>query len=437
MTKQIETSRYQQLLAFLQANKITCSKCDPCDCGNECAGSLQPLNGDASFRRYYRLQQSNAQVEALCYQHKTYLQAPDFFTESLIIVDAPSATQKNREFVAINHILSHAQLLVPSIICSDLDSGFMVQEDLGNTLFWDKLAKKTPEQQIDFYKLALLTLNNISALPLNYQQLDRVAQARNSFSKMSKEQQAAYKPRLARYELDSTDLKFLGQLPPFDDAFIRMELEIFTQWCLDKALHLTISDQEQKILERSFSYLSEQCRSQEQVAMHRDFHSRNLMVLEEDPYAFAEAVAKAAPHSIEPLPTLLAVLDYQDMVLGPIGYDIASLLYDCYITITSEQRDCLLHECYDNYRLNGLLQNVTFTDFTKQVKLCAIQRHIKVLGIFNRLHLRDGKDGYLKYLLGVLQYIEDNCADIAELQDLRTFLQQRVRPALASKAMGQ
>lgn len=430
MTNQTENSRYQQLLAFLQANQIACSKCDPCDCGNECAGSLQPLNGDASFRRYYRLKQSNAQVEALCYQHHTYLQAPDFFSESLIIVDAPPATQKNREFAAINHILSHAQLLVPTIICSDLDHGFMVQEDLGNTLFWDKLAEKTPEQQVDFYKLALQALAKITALPLSYQQLDRVTQARNRFSELSAEQQAACKPRLARYELDSADLKFLGQLPPFDNAFIRMELGIFTEWCLDKALHLELTEAEKEMLERSFSYLSEQCRQQEQVAIHRDFHSRNLMVLEEDAAAFAQAQAASPNTVLEPLPTLLAILDYQDMVLGPIGYDVASLLYDCYITITPEQRDCLLHECYDNYRLNGLLYNVSYEDFAKQVKLCAIQRHVKVLGIFNRLHLRDGKDGYLKYLPSVLQYVEDNCADIAPLQDLRAFLQQRVRPCL-------
>ena len=237
---------------------------------------------------------------------------------------------------------------------------------------------------------------------------------------MPEEQRAECKKRIARYELDSTELKYLSELPPFDDAFIRMELGIFTEWCLDKALHLTLSTAEQEMLERSFTFLSEQCRSQEQVAMHRDFHSRNLMVLPED--------------STDVSNMMLGVLDYQDMVLGPIGYDVASLLYDCYTQLNPEHLEQLLSDCYDNYRLNGLLQNVSLEDFARQVKICAIQRHIKVLGIFNRLHLRDGKAGYLQYLPDVLSYVERNCADIPELQELLAFLQQRVRPALCPQA---
>lgn len=417
MTENTEISRYSQLLAFLKEQKIQCSSCDPCDCGNECAGALVPLNGDASFRRYYRLKQDAHSVEALCYQHHTYLQAPEYFNETLIIVDAPPATQKNREFVAINNILSHARVLVPTIICADLEHGFMVQEDLGQTLFWDKLQTLSePEQKLAFYQLALNTLTKIAALPLSYQQLDRVSEARNRLSDMPEEQRAECKKRIARYELDSTELKYLSELPPFDDAFIRMELGIFTEWCLDKALHLTLSTAEQEMLERSFTFLSEQCRSQEQVAMHRDFHSRNLMVLPED--------------STDVSNMMLGVLDYQDMVLGPIGYDVASLLYDCYTQLNPEHLEQLLSDCYDNYRLNGLLQDVSLEDFARQVKICAIQRHIKVLGIFNRLHLRDGKAGYLQYLPDVLSYVERNCADIPELQELLAFLQQRVRPAL-------
>lgn len=370
-------------------------------------------------------------AEELCYREKCYLAAPEYFTGSVIVVDAPPATQKNHEFFAINHILSHAGLLVPTIICSDLNHGFMVQEDLGQSLFSDKLVE-CPEHTLELYRSALKAMAKIAALPLGFADLDRVNQARQRLNEASPDTQAELRSRVARYELDSAELNYLEKLPPFDDAFIKMELGIFTEWCLDKALHLSLSPAEEQMLEESFAFLSASCQRQKQVAMHRDFHSRNLMVLPASwPQASADAEAEAEVSEPEAAELRLAMLDYQDMVKGPLGYDVASLLYDCYTVLSPEHLKALLAECAQNYRLNGLLSaECSDESFAYEVKICAIQRHLKVLGIFNRLYLRDGKAGYLKDLPRVLNYLLENCRDIPELKGLHCFLDERLRPLI-------
>lgn len=405
------TDRYQELLDFLKKQYIPCSACNPCDCGNSCAQSLIPLNGDASFRRYYRLKLNRRDFENLCitnHADPVLWQEDGAFSYpgSIIIMDAPPETQKNREFAAINHILKHAKMLVPTILCADMERGFMVLEDLGSTLFAD--AAVGTERRA-FYSKAVEVLCHIGSMPLNTNQAalmhDRRASADDSV-----------RPLIGRYEMDSSDYRYLSHtLPRFDEDFIRMELGICSEWLFDRTLHLTIEPYEQEILDKTWDFLVKECLRQPQVAMHRDFHCRNLMIVPDRCHSAADA------H--------IAVIDYQDMVLGPVGYDVASLLYDCYTVLTKEERQELLQLSYDIYTASGLFDaaRISLEDYHRMVVACALQRHIKVLGLFNRLNLRDGKNGYLKDLPLVLDYVLTNSQEFPELSAFSRFLEQKVK----------
>lgn len=209
---------------------------------------LLSLNGDASFRRYFRVLNKN-----------------------LIAVDAPPETQKNREFVAIDTALSKAGITVPKLVAYDFDKGFMLISDLGDKTFANASAQG---DKLYYYQKAISLLPTIAAIDL--------------------------------------------ELPLFDKKFIEFELSLFDTWMLDKALNAKLSDDEQKSLIESYDFLVQNCLSQEQCAMHRDYHSRNLMVCGE---------GKSEQ---------LAIIDFQDMVKGPVLYDLASLLFDCYVVLDKE-----------------------------------------------------------------------------------------------------
>lgn len=399
--------RYHDLLTFLKEQGVPCAACAPCNCGNSCAQSLQPLNGDASFRRYYRLRLTHPCFVKLCAAHGI---TPKFgsaaqYLGSIIVVDAPPATQKNREFIAINRLLRHCGILVPTIICADPEHGFMVLEDLGRTMFADAFPGP---RHLAYYFRALVELTKIGAMP-------RTAAEQSQLNELRTAAPDAQKVLLHHYELDAQDFAYYAQeVPPFDADFIAFELSIFTEWLLDKTLHLELSAAEQDMLTRTFAFLTQECLAQPQGAMHRDFHCRNLMV---------------TPEKVDnPIQMALAVIDYQDMVKGPIGYDLASLLYDCYSVLPEDERQMLLSFAYESYCAAGRLdpQQVSLAALERMVRICALQRHIKVLGIFNRLYLRDGKSGYLKDLPLTLDYVLHNCDYFPEMADFKAFLQRHV-----------
>lgn len=311
-------------------------------------GPLCSLNGDASFRRYFRV-------------------------GGYIAVDAPPATQKNAEFVDISRRLREVGLRVPHIFACDLEKGFMLIEDLGSLLFASRaLGSELPR----FYDKA-----------------------------------AALLP-----ELVMADNK---GLPPFDRDFILMELHICSEWYLTKKLGLTLTVAEQALLDKSFNRLADLITAQPQAAMHRDFHCRNLMVLPDES---------------------LAVIDYQDMVRGPVTYDLASLLFDCYRVLPQDIVDRLTEITWRRFAALGLLscssrQNaepLTLSKFRTMLKVVSLQRHIKVLGIFCRLSLRDGKDGYLTDLPRVFDYVLSECAALPEFNALGEFFKQRASLASLS-----
>ncbi len=298
---------------------------------------LLPLNGDASFRRYFRVE-----------------------NHPLIAVDAPPATQKNREFIAIDEALQKQGVRVPKIIASNLEEGFMLLEDLGNTTF-DKVA--AGERMQSYYDRAVDLLPGIAACSKNV------------------------------------------ELPPFDEKFMRFELSIFTEWMLSKWLKVEPDEDEAQIIEESFDYLVKTIATIPYAAMHRDYHSRNLMETEDG---------------------TLAVIDFQDMVKGPLTYDLASLVYDCYINLDDKLIERELKRGYEGFVKAGLLGAMDYKEFKHLLRLTSLQRHIKVLGIFCRLSLRDGKDGYLKDLPRVINYVLSECGEDPHFSKLRGIVEKYV-----------
>lgn len=197
-------------------------------------------------------------------------------------------------------------------------------------------------------------------------------------------------------------------LPHYDAALLRREMDLFRDWLLGQKLGIVLRDADQDELQRSWQVLIDNALAQPQVFVHRDYHSRNLMRL-----------PSANP----------GVLDFQDAVLGPITYDLVSLLRDCYIRWPRSRveewaqgyRDLALH--------SGILREQQADDFMRWFDLMGVQRHLKAAGIFARLDLRDGKPGYLPDIPRTLGYITEVAAGYPELGWLGELVEQRVLPA--------
>ncbi len=292
--------------------------------------ALEPLNGDASFRKYYRI-------------------------DGKIAVDSPPDTQKNAEFVRCQGYLAAAGVRVPKIYEQDLKQGFFLQEDLGDTPLIGVVNDN--EKRNLYYGKAVEILDKIWRVEPKH-------------------------------------------LPAFDAQFILNELDICKEWFIDGALQRKLEPNEEQTLREGFQFLAAMCQKLPQIAMHRDFHSRNLMITDNAQN--------------------LAVIDFQDMVKGPLTYDLASLCYDCYVDFDEPFRQALIEAGYKIYTRAGL--KCSYQDFSAFVKLTACQRLIKCLGIFSRLLLRDGKDAYMQHLPRVLQNIMEICGSIRQLHALGALL---------------
>ena len=239
--------------------------------------------------------------------------------------------EKCREFAQIAQMLADAGVHVPRVLECDFEEGFMLVTDLGTRSY---IAEMDPN-------------DTAHAKPLMRDAIGA----------------------LIRWQSSSRE----GVLPSFDEAFLRREMELMPEWYLTRHLGREVDEKMRGVLDRTYALLIASARAQPQVFMLRDFMPRNLMICEPNP----------------------GVLDFQDAVYGPISYDIASLLRDAFISWDEEfELDCFAYY-WEHAKKAGLPVNPDFGEFYRQIEWIGLQRHIKILGLFARLHYRDGKPRYL------------------------------------------
>jgi len=336
-------ARYTQLCQWLsQATNIS-------------QPELEMVAGDASFRRYYRLNWNNGHTNA---KDTTY-----------IVMDAPPPEEDCAPFVRIARHWFRQGVRVPEIIAQDITQGFLLLEDFGDNQLLSNLRQSQARADVLY---------------------------RDSIESLVKLQLTA-------------DL----ELPPYDHELLLKEMELFKEWFCLQWLGLELSDEEISLLDHTFEYLCHSALQQPQVPVHRDYHSRNLMLTDEEK---------------------IGIIDFQDAVQGPMTYDLVSLLKDCYIhwpaDAVAEWRDYYLQEA----KLAELLpEDYSKEKFRQEFDLMGAQRHIKVLGIFCRLWLRDGKSGYLNDIPLTLQHLLEATGEYQNLNRFHQWLLARIVPALNDK----
>ena len=196
------------------------------------------------------------------------------------------------------------------------------------------------------------------------------------------------------------------EVPFFTEKKLIQEMKLFDEWFLTKHLSIKLSKDVQRILKEIYSFLAKQALDQPQVFVHRDYHSKNLMLSD----SFS-----------------LAMIDFQDAVIGPVTYDLVSLLKDCYVDLSPS----LLHSEANFFRRVLLEKGILDSDFPFEEKfdLMGIQRHLKCAGIFARLNLRDGKHKYLSYIPRVLNYLRCSVEKYPEFSEFNQLLVEEVIPS--------
>ncbi len=298
--------------------------------------TIAPASADASFRRYFRATFADGSTR--------------------VVMDAPPQHEDCRPFLHVGALFEQAGAHVPHVYAQDLEQGFLLLADLGNTTY-----------------LQALTADNAQAL------------------------YGAATDALIKIQLASK----ADQLPPYDEALLRRELNLFPEWYIAKHLGITLTDKQKAKLEEVFQRILRNNLAQPGVYVHRDYHSRNLM------------------HIAENNP---GILDFQDAVYGPITYDLVSLFKDAYIKWEEEEIIDWLVRYWEKARAAGLPVRPDFGEFYRDYELMGAQRHIKVLGIFARLYHRDGKDGYLKDMPLVREYLVKACERYIDLKPLLNLL---------------
>jgi N-acetylmuramate 1-kinase len=317
--------------------------------------TLAPASADASFRSYWRTQYPNSQGER----------------QSWIVMDSPPAQEDPRPWLEIGDRLSAAGLHVPAVRAHDLQQGFLLIEDLGSALYLPALNDDTVDALYGDAMDALLRMQ--------------------------------------------TSVDVIG-MQPYDQAFLRREMEIMPEWLLGKHLGHALDADDADVLEAAFVVLLDSALEQPRRFVHRDYHSRNLLIVEPD-----SSGAK--------IPGLLSpgIVDFQGALRGPITYDLASLLRDCYIVWDRER----VEGWVDAYRLRlqaakSIDATVDRERFLRWFDLIGLQRHIKVLGLFCRLGYRDGKLSYLDDLPRVYDYVISVASGYPELTGLVALLKRCV-----------
>jgi aminoglycoside/choline kinase family phosphotransferase len=282
-----------------------------------------------------------------------------------IAMDAPPDKEDCDPFLAVAQLFAAAGLHVPAVLGQDLAQGFLLLEDLGSSHYLDLLDDQSADRLYGDALGALLSLQACAAH---------------------------------------------DGLPPYDAPLLQREMALFPDWLLERHLALTLSDDEYAMLRETFGVLVDSALAQPQVAVHRDYHSRNLLV---------------PPQGQTP-----GVIDFQDAVIGPVTYDLVSLLKDCYVAWPQQRVDGWAQGYFELALQSGVLRAEHENDFMRWFDLMGAQRHLKAAGIFARLNHRDNKPGYLKDIPRTLGYIVAAAERRPELQGLAEFIDRRVLPAL-------
>jgi len=286
--------------------------------------------------------------------------------KTFMLMDAPPEKEDCRPFVSIDEFFYRHGVRVPHIVAKDLENGFLLLEDFGDVL--------------------LSTLLDDQTVDANYAQ---------SFKQL--------------IQLQSIDGQ--NQFPAYSYEKLISEMDLLTDWLLP-SLKIQPTESEQALIKRTFAILANAALAQPQVIVHRDFHSRNLMILDGE--------------------TEQGVIDFQDAVIGADTYDLISITRDAYVQWNAERVYGWFKVFYDLLP-ESAKEDRDFEQFKKDADLMAIQRHIKILGIFVRLFERDGKSGYLKDLPRVMWYLLEESKPYAELQPFMDFINARVMPAFTEK----
>lgn len=309
-----------------------------------------PASGDASFRRYFRLRRDS---------------------QSWIVMDAPPSMEDSRAFVEVAGLLHSMSLNVPKILAADLDDGFLLMTDLGSRQYLGAL-ESDPAAAEKMYGDAIDVL----------------------------------------LCLQRQGVRFMENLPVYDETLLRFEVSLFRDFLCGRHLGIVFSKAEETCWQSIGDLLIESALDQPSVFVHRDYHSRNLMLTETN----------------NP-----GILDFQDAVKGPLTYDLVSLLKDCYIRLPDDAiktRAMRFYDGLDERNVAGLERD----DFWRKFELMGVQRHLKAAGIFARLLHRDGKGGYMQDVPRTLRYIVDVAPNYPALEFLSRLIEERCLPRLADCA---
>lgn len=280
-----------------------------------------------------------------------------------IVMDAPPDKENIEPFIRISALLTRSRVHVPTIFQQNLKDGFLLLEDFGSQCFLDQL---DADNATKLYQSAFDTLLNLQS---------------------------------------HTAIESCG-LPIYNEPLLQRELAIFEDWFLNELLDIQIPE---SIWETTRAILVTAALEQPVTCVHRDYHSRNLMILNGG---------------------IPGVIDFQDAVIGPITYDLVSLLRDCYIAWPIQQVEQWLTHYYQRL-LQAKLIACNPVQFKRWFDLMGLQRHLKAIGIFSRLHLRDGKSNYLNDIPRTLNYVTTVCANYPELNGFSDFIHHHILPAHA------
>ncbi len=311
---------------------------------------IAPASADASFRRYFRVHRDGV---------------------TQIAMDAPPERESLEPWLRVARILAATGVHVPPVLAVDAEQGFVLIGDLGRQHYLEALAAGADPE------------------PLYADAIDALVQLQAGGAGAS------------------------AELPPYDRELLLREMALFPEWFLARHLGLSPDPAERRAMTEAFDWLCEQALAQPVVLVHRDYHSRNLLVRPEG----------------NP-----GIVDFQDAVQGPVSYDLVSLLKDCYIVWPRARVLAWLDRYRERAIAAGVDAGADRDEFLSWFDRMGLQRHLKVLGIFARLWHRDGKSGYLADLPRVMDYTLGVTAQLPELAPFDAFLRRRVVPAFAAAA---